>query len=60
MQLGHSNPQTTTVYAQVLDEEVTEAVEKLWYIEERGQRWSFSLTYENWFEKNRDCLDKLW
>jgi integrase/recombinase XerD len=29
MQLGHSNPQTTTVYAQVLDEEVTEAVEKL-------------------------------
>jgi len=29
MQLGHSNPQTTTVYAQVLDEEITEAVEKL-------------------------------
>ena len=29
MQLGHSNPQTTTVYPQVLDEEVTEAVEKL-------------------------------
>jgi len=30
MQLGHSNPQTTTVYAQVLDEEITEAVEKLY------------------------------
>ena len=29
VQLGHSNPQTTTVYAQVLDEEITEAVEKL-------------------------------
>jgi site-specific recombinase XerD len=29
MQLGHSSPQTTTVYAQVLDEEITEAVEKL-------------------------------
>ncbi|NQV15337.1 tyrosine-type recombinase/integrase [bacterium] len=29
MQLGHSNPQTTTVYAQVLDEEIIEAVEKL-------------------------------
>ena len=29
MQLGHSTPQTTTVYAQVLDEEITEAVEKL-------------------------------
>ena len=28
-QLGHSNPQTTTVYAFVLDEEITEAVEKL-------------------------------
>jgi site-specific recombinase XerD len=28
-QLGHSSPQTTTVYAQVLDEEITEAVEKL-------------------------------
>jgi len=27
--LGHSNPQTTTVYAQVLDEELDEAVEKL-------------------------------
>ena len=30
MQLGHQNPQTTTVYAQVLDEEITEAVEKLY------------------------------
>ncbi len=29
MQLGHSSPQTTTVYAQVLDEEIMEAVEKL-------------------------------
>jgi integrase/recombinase XerD len=29
VQLGHSNPQTTTVYAQVLDEEIDEAVEKL-------------------------------
>jgi len=29
MQCGHANPQTTTVYAQVLDEELTEAVEKL-------------------------------
>ena len=29
VQLGHSNPQTTTVYAQALDEEITEAVEKL-------------------------------
>jgi len=29
VQLGHSNPQTTTVYAQVLDEELDEAVEKL-------------------------------
>jgi len=29
MQLGHQNPQTTTVYAQVLDEEIDEAVEKL-------------------------------
>jgi len=29
MQLGHSNPQTTTVYAQVLDTEIEEAVEKL-------------------------------
>ncbi len=29
MQCGHSNPQTTTVYAQVLDEEIDEAVEKL-------------------------------
>jgi len=29
VQLGHSNPQTTTVYAQVLDEEINEAVEKL-------------------------------
>ncbi len=28
-QLGHSNPQTTTVYAFALDEEITEAVEKL-------------------------------
>ena len=28
-QLGHSNPQTTTVYATVLDEEINEAVEKL-------------------------------
>ena len=28
-QLGHSNPQTTTVYAFSLDEEITEAVEKL-------------------------------
>jgi len=28
-QLGHSSPQTTTVYAQVLDEEINEAVEKL-------------------------------
>jgi len=27
--LGHSNPQTTTVYAQALEEEITEAVEKL-------------------------------
>jgi len=29
MQCGHQNPQTTTVYAQVLDEEIDEAVEKL-------------------------------
>jgi len=29
VQLGHSNPQTTTVYAQALEEEITEAVEKL-------------------------------
>lgn len=29
MQCGHANPQTTTVYAQVLDEEIDEAVEKL-------------------------------
>ena len=29
MQCGHASPQTTTVYAQVLDEEITEAVEKL-------------------------------
>ncbi len=29
MQCGHQNPQTTTVYAQVLDEEINEAVEKL-------------------------------
>jgi len=29
MLLGHQNPQTTTVYAQVLDEEIDEAVEKL-------------------------------
>jgi len=29
MQLGHSSPQTTTVYAQVLDEEIDETVEKL-------------------------------
>ena len=29
MQLGHANPQTTTVYSQVLDEEIDEAVEKL-------------------------------
>ena len=28
-QLGHSSPQTTTVYAFALDEEITEAVEKL-------------------------------
>ena len=28
-QLGHSNPQTTTVYAFALDEEIMEAVEKL-------------------------------
>ena len=28
-QLGHSNPSTTTVYAFALDEEITEAVEKL-------------------------------
>jgi len=28
-QLGHSSPQTTTVYAMVLDEEISEAVEKL-------------------------------
>ena len=28
-QLGHSSPQTTTVYAQVLDDEIDEAVEKL-------------------------------
>ena len=29
VQLGHSNPQTTTVYAQALEQEITEAVEKL-------------------------------
>jgi site-specific recombinase XerD len=29
MQLGHSNPQTTTVYAQVLDDEIDAAVEML-------------------------------
>jgi len=29
IQLGHSSPQTTTVYAQALDEEITDAVEKL-------------------------------
>jgi len=29
VQLGHSNPQTTTVYAQALAEEIIEAVEKL-------------------------------
>ena len=29
MQCGHASPQTTTVYAQVLDEEIDEAVEKL-------------------------------
>ncbi|NQT63617.1 MAG: phage integrase family protein [Candidatus Marinimicrobia bacterium] len=29
MQCGHSSPQTTTVYAQVLDSEIDEAVEKL-------------------------------
>ena len=28
-QLGHSSPQTTTVYAQALDDEIDEAVEKL-------------------------------
>ena len=28
-QLGHASPHTTTVYAQVLDEEINEAVEKL-------------------------------
>ena len=29
MQCGHASPQTTTVYAQVLDEEIIEAVERL-------------------------------
>ncbi len=29
MQCGHANPQTTTVYAQVLDSEIDDAVEKL-------------------------------
>lgn len=29
MQCGHASPQTTTVYAQVLDDEIVEAVEKL-------------------------------
>jgi integrase/recombinase XerD len=29
LQCGHASPQTTTVYAQVLDEQITEAVEKL-------------------------------